>query len=51
MLLGVRGLIPGRTGAFSGRTWLSGRGPGLAPTSVDRILGIVIIVMIRILSF
>jgi hypothetical protein len=30
------------------RTWVSPRGPGLGPTSVDHILGIVMIVIIRI---
>lgn len=50
MVLGVRGLIPGRTGAFSGRTWVSARGPGLAPASVDHIPDSVIVVTIRIVS-
>ena len=50
MVLGVRGLIPGRTGAFSGRTWVSARGPSLAPASVDHIPDTVIVVTIQILS-
>lgn len=50
MLPGDRGLIPGRTGAFSGRTWVAARGPGVAPTSVGHIAGSVIVVIISSLS-
>ena len=45
MLPGLVGLIPGRTGASSRRTWVSARGPGPAPTSIDNIVSIVLVII------
>ncbi len=45
MLPGLVGLIPGGTGASSRRKWVSARGPGPAPTSIDNIVSIVLVII------